>query len=84
MTTIELNKESPSVEELLALARREAVVLVSPDGVRFVLEEEDEFDREVAQLGDSPSFMNFLEERSREKGMISIEEFAKGLDSSGA
>ena len=84
MTTIELNKESPSVEELLALARRETAVLVSPDGVRFVLEEEDEFDREVAQLGDSPSFMNFLGERSREKGVISIEEFAKGLDSSDA
>ncbi len=81
MTTIELNKESPSVEELLAIARREAVVLVSPDGVRFVLEEEGEFDREVAQLGDSPTFMNFLEERSREKGVTSIEEFAKGLDS---
>jgi hypothetical protein len=79
MTTIELNKESPSVDELLAIARREAVVLVSADGARFVLEGEDDFDREVALLGNSGKFMEFLAERSRENGVISIEQFAKGL-----
>jgi hypothetical protein len=81
MTTIELNKESPSVNELLAIARREAVLLVSPDGSRFVLEEADDFDREVAELGNSGQFTNFLAERSREKGVISIEDYAQELES---
>jgi hypothetical protein len=50
MTTIEL-EESPSSDELLAIGRREAVLLVSPADARFVLNETDDFDREVAELG---------------------------------
>jgi len=79
MKTIKLDKKAPSVNELLAIARRETVLLVSVDGTSFVLEEADNFDREVAQLGSSEKFMRFLEERSREKGVISIEQFANTL-----
>jgi hypothetical protein len=81
MNTIKVDKKSPSVDELLAIARREPVLLVSPDGTSFVLEEADDFDREVAELGSSKKFMSFLEKRSREKGAISIEQFADELDS---
>ena len=84
MKTIRLDKKSPSVDELLAIARRETVLLVSPDGTSFVLEEADDFDREVAELGSSKKFMRFLEERSREKGAISIDQFADELDSTDA
>ena len=76
MKTIKLDNKSPSVEELLAIARRETVLLVTPDGTNFVLEEADDFDREVAELGSSERFMSFLEERSRERGVMSIEQFA--------
>jgi len=72
------------VDELLAIARRETVLLVSEDGTSFVLEEADDFDREVAQLGSSEKFIRFLEERSREKGVISIEQFANALNSKDA
>ena len=84
MKTIKLDKKSPSVDELLAIARRETVLLVSRDGTSFVLEQADDFDREVAELGNSEKFMSFLEERSREKGVISIERFADELDSKDA
>ena len=84
MKTIKLDKKAPSVDELLAIARRETVLLVSEDGTSFVLEEADDFDREVAQLGSSEKFMRFLEERSREKGVISIEQFANALNSKDA
>ena len=67
MKTIKLDKHAPSVDELLAIARGESVLLVSEDGRRFVLEEADDFDREVAQLGSSEQFMKFLQERSKEK-----------------
>ena len=79
MKTVNLNKESPSVGELLAMARKKSVLLVSPDGASFVLEEADEFDREVAELGNSERFMRFLKKRSKERGTTSIEQFAEVL-----
>ena len=79
MRTVNLNKESPTVGELLAMARKKSVLLVSPDGTSFVLEEADEFDREVAELGNSERFMRFLQKRSTERSVTSIEEFAEGL-----
>ena len=60
------------------MARNKSVLLVSK-GTTYVLEEADDFDREVAQLGDSETFMRFLEKRSKEKSVISIEEFADEL-----
>lgn len=79
MKTVNLNKESPSVGELLAMARKKSVLLVSPDGASFVLEEADEFDREVAELGNSARFMRFLKKRSKERGVTSVEQFAEEL-----
>lgn len=44
-----------------------------------IASENDDFDREVAQLGKSEAFMKFLEERAAEKGVISSEDYAKEL-----
>ena len=79
MKTINLKEESPSVAQLLAMARKKSVLLVSKDGATFVLEEADEFDREVAELGGSEQFIKFLSKRSKEQAVTSIEEFAKQL-----
>ena len=79
MKTVNLEKESPSVGELLAMAHKKSVLIASKDGATFVLEEADEFDREVAELRSSEKFMNFLRKRSKEKGVISIEQFAEEL-----
>lgn len=48
---------------------------------KSMLFEADEFEREVAQLGSNEAFMHFLEGRSKEAGVISIEDFAKDLPS---
>jgi len=79
MKTVNLKKESPSIGDLLAMARENSVLLRSSDGAVFVLEEADEFDREVAELGNSARFMKFLRKRSKEKGVTSIEQFAEEL-----
>jgi hypothetical protein len=79
MKTVNLKKESPSVGELLALARKKSVLLLTPDGASFVLEEADDFDREVAELGGSVRFMRFLGRRINERGATSIEQFADEL-----
>ena len=43
------------------------------------LTEDDDFDREGAELGNSERFMGLLEKRSKERGVISIERFAEEL-----
>jgi hypothetical protein len=55
------------------------VLIQAPDGHEFILEEADDFEREVALLGSSETFMEFLEERSQENGTIPLEEVEKLL-----
>src|SRR5439155_14418657 len=76
MKTVNLSKESLSVDELLTMAREKSVLLVSADGTTYFLEEADDFDREVAVLGNSD---RFLKKRSKEKSVVSIEELAEEL-----
>jgi hypothetical protein len=74
MKTLDLKKQQVSVEELLASAVGESVLIRGRDGNEFVIEAADAFDREVAQLAGSEKFMAFLAERSKEEGIISLEE----------
>ena len=77
MKTVRLDETPLSVEELISLARDESLLLVSEDGTTFVLEEADDFDREVAELGSSEKFMAFLEARRKEGGRVTLEEYMK-------
>jgi hypothetical protein len=77
MKTIDLKREKHSLDELLTMAKSGTVLIHSVDGNDFFLEEADELEREVTSLGSSDKFMSFLEERSREKRDIPIEEVAK-------
>ncbi|HBA39912.1 MAG: hypothetical protein A2W10_12605 [Deltaproteobacteria bacterium RBG_16_55_12] len=72
MKTIDLSKGKHSVAELLALAKSDTVLIHSSSGDDFLLEQADEFDREVAALGRSDKFMSFLEKRSKETGDLPI------------
>lgn len=72
MKKIDLSKEKHSVAELLALAKSDTVLIHSPSGDDFLLEQADEFDREVAALGRSDKFMSFLKQRSEETGDLPI------------
>jgi hypothetical protein len=77
MKTVDLSKENLSLMELLSLAKRGAILIHSPSGDDFLLEEADDFDREVAALGGSDKFMAFLDERSRESKEIPLSEAAR-------
>jgi len=72
MKRIDLKKESHSLSEVLAFAKSETVLIHSASGEVFVLEPADEFDREVAALGASQTFMSFLDARAKETGDISL------------
>jgi ParE toxin of type II toxin-antitoxin system, parDE len=71
---VDLSKEEHSLKELLALAKSETLLIRLPSGEDFLLEQADEFDREVAALGSSDKFMSFLDARSKEEEDIPLSE----------
>lgn len=80
MITLDLRTQHLTIDELFQAATSEAVQVIAKDGTIFVLEPADEFEREIAQLGQSKKFMAFLAERSQETGGISPEDAIKRLD----
>jgi len=79
MITIDLRKKKHSIDELLALAKSEPLMIYDKDGKNYVLEETDEFEKEVKELGSSENFMKFLNERSKEKETIPLSSITKKL-----
>ncbi|MCH8128081.1 hypothetical protein IIC38_19350 [candidate division KSB1 bacterium] len=51
MKTVDLAKEKLSIDKILSLAKLDAVIIQGTDGVQYILEEADEFEKEVATLG---------------------------------
>lgn len=64
MKTIDLEKEKMDLAAVIKIARREPVLLVTPDGKEFCIAEADDFEKEVEALRGSPAFQKFLEKRS--------------------
>jgi hypothetical protein len=79
MKTLDLARKRVTVEELLKLASAGSVRIRTADGRAFVLEEADEFDKEVRALGKSKKFRRFLKERSKEPATTSLEEYRRSL-----
>lgn len=77
MKTVDLSKREHTLSEVLTLAKSEAVLIHSVSGEDFVLEQADDFDREVAALATSAKFSSFLRDRSKEGGDIPIEDVRK-------
>jgi hypothetical protein len=80
MKTIDLAQHKLDVEQLLALARQEPVLLRTAEGEEFCVAEADDFDREVETLRNSRAFQQFLDERSKDKRTIPLEELEKTLE----
>ncbi len=79
MIKIDLHTTKHSLEDLLALASSDSLIIHGKDGKSFILEETDDFEREVEKLGNSEKFMAFLGERSKENETVPIEDIAKEL-----
>ncbi len=79
MITLDLRQQQITLEELFRAARSESVLIVTDEGEEYILEAADEFDREVAELGRSEKFMDFLAERRKESGRIPLEEIERRL-----
>ena len=77
MKTIDLAQHQLDVEQLLELARQGPVLLLTADGEEFCVAEADDFEREVEALRNSRAFQQFLDERSKDKRTIPLEELEK-------
>ena len=80
MKTLDLSRKHITLEELLKLASAGSVRIITADGQAFVLEDADDFDKEVKLLGKSKGFRRFLKERSKEVGTTSLEDYRRSLD----
>ena len=79
MTVIDLGKTHPSLDDLIGLAKDGVVVLRKPDGTAFALAQLDDFEVEVELLRNSPDFLSFLRQCSREEATIPLDDLRKEL-----
>jgi len=66
MKTISISRRAKTANALLKRARRENIILRSPEGDEFVLAEVDDFNREIELTRQNRSLMRFLEARARQ------------------
>ena len=74
MKTITISRRARSVYALLKRARRENVILRSPEGEEFILAEVGDFNREIELTRQNRVLMKFLEARARQAETVSSEE----------
>lgn len=80
MKTVNLEEEKMNLKEVINLARKEPVLLLTPDGEEFFISEADDFEKEVETLRRSTAFQRFLDERSECKHRVPLEEIEKEIE----
>ena len=74
MRTITVSRRARGVNALLKRARRENVILRSPEGEEFILAEIDDFNREIELTRQNRALMKFLDSRAQQTETVSLEE----------
>lgn len=74
MKTIAISRRAKTVNALLKRARRENVILRSPDGNEFILAGIDDFNREIELTRQNKALMKLLAARARQAETISLRE----------
>ena len=80
MKTIDLEKEKMDLAAVIKIARREPVLLVTPDGKEFCIAEADDFEKEVETLRGSQAFQRFLDQRSANTKRIPLEDIEAEIE----
>jgi hypothetical protein len=79
MRTIDVAKRSRSINQLLAAAQRENLILRSATGAEFILVEINDFDHEIELQRRNPELMEFLERRGQQPATKSASEARQRL-----
>ena len=74
MKTIRVSQKSRTINALLRQARRQNVIIRSPEGQEFILAEIDDFNREVELTKQNREFMKLLDARGRQTKTVSLKE----------
>ena len=82
MKIVHLQDKDKKVEvnDLVQMARKEPLLLLTEDGQEFVLSPADDFEKEVESLQASSSFQSFLEERAKNGSRIPLSDIEKEID----
>ena len=80
MKTIDLEKEKMDLAAVIKIARREPVLLVTPDGEEFCIAEADDFEKEVEALRGSQAFQRFLDVRSASTRKVPLEDLEAEIE----
>jgi len=79
MKVVNLRKGTPTVKQLISLARKQNVLLRTAEGQEFVLAEIDDFAQEVSSVLRNRGLMRLLARRSKEKGTYDLAEVKQRL-----
>jgi hypothetical protein len=80
LKTLNLAEKHITLNQALDLAAVGSIRILTAEGHAFVLEQADDFEKEVELLGKSKKFRRFLNERSKEAGKTSLEDYQRSLD----
>ena len=80
MKTIKVSKQAKGINNLLKQARKENLIVQSPDGSEFILAEIDDFNREIELTRQNKKLMKALERRAKQTRTISLEEAKAELE----
>lgn len=72
MKTLDLRRKHITLEEVLKLAAAGSVRILTAEGHAFVVEDADDFDKELKLLGKSKKFRQFLKEEGSRDNIIGI------------
>ena len=79
MKVVNLERNAPTVKQLISLARKQNVLLRTAEGQEFVLAEIDDFAHEVSLVRRNKGLMRLLARRSKEKETYSLAEVKQRL-----
>jgi hypothetical protein len=84
MKTIKVSPRARSINELLKKARKQNVILRSPEGEEFILAEIDDFNREIELTRHNQALMKLLDSRRVQRETVSLDQARAilGLDNS--
>jgi hypothetical protein len=75
--TLSLERQAPTLEEVLRLAKDEGILLQSQDGERYFLSRVDEFTAEVELLRKHHDFLAYLDECKNDDTAIPLEDIER-------
>ncbi|MCL4504991.1 MAG: hypothetical protein M1434_09000 [Chloroflexi bacterium] len=74
MKTVTVTARSKAITALLNRAKRENLILRTPDGREYILAELDDFNREIELTRQNKQLMDLLDLRAKQTNTLSIDQ----------